>query len=207
LEFQIVSATLVAMRTKVILAGAAVASAVFLAACGTSSTPDGGSGATSPANGAGGGNPDRDECLIGTWNVDVEDMADKGAGLMPGATGEGSGSITIVFGNEMTITYDSTIRFKVPIGGNDMVVDAVYTGSGTSTDWKTTGGVLKGTMPVNTVEVTMTASVGGQTVPMGNIPFQGAMSIDEGNLGYTCSGNSATLIAPPPGITWKLDKA
>ena len=96
-------------------------------------------------------------------------MAQKGAALitMPGATGTGTGSITLAFGSEMTITYDNTIKFSTP----------------------------------------MAASVGGQSIPMGNIPFQGAMDINEGNLGYTCSGSSATLIAPPPGISWKLDKA
>jgi hypothetical protein len=41
--------------------------------------------------------------------------------------------------------------------------------------------------------------VGGQTVPMGNVPLQGATNINEGNLGYSCSGNSATLIAARPG--------
>jgi hypothetical protein len=88
-----------------------------------------------------------------------------------------------------------------------MVVNAVYTGSATSADWKTTGGVLKGTMPIDDIKATMTASVGGQSMPIGNVPFQGAMDINEGVLGYTCSGNSATLIAPPPGVTWKLTRA
>jgi len=197
------------MRLKVITIGLMAAGAMFVSACSANpaapSTP-GGSG-TQPAVGGGGGSADRDGCLIGTWKVDVDDMAKQAAAMlpMPGTSGKGTGNITLAFADTMSISYDANIAITTPIGDNDMTIDSTYTGTAVSDDWSATGGALKGTMPTNNVKADLKASVGGQTVPMTSIPFQGALDLDEGNLSYTCSGSLASLKGP--GVTWKLTKA
>ena len=60
-------------------------------------------------------------------------------------------------------------------------------------------------MPTNTVTEKLVATVGGKTVPMPPIPFQGALDMTQGNLGYTCSGSTATFTSPA--VAWKLTKA
>ena len=178
-----------------------------LAACGPDSesyTPSTGTGTENAAAAATG----RDGCLIGTWKVDVPDMARQAAGLMrqTGAEGTGTGDITLVFGDQMSITYNNAvIAITTPMGsGLSMKITSTYTGTASSTDWQAKEGKLGGTMPTNTVTNTMVASVGGQTVAMPTIPFSGALDMSQGTLSYTCAGSSATLTGP---VTWKLTKA
>jgi hypothetical protein len=196
------------MKTKVILVGVLAAVTLSLSAC-TAGTPSGTS--TEPGSTASsgtGGDPNRDDCLIGTWKVDVDDMAKKGAALtgMPGASGAGTGDITLVFGDTMKITYANTIEITSTLTGAPLTIKATYSGSATSTDWQARDGVLKGTMPTNDIKVEQVATMGGTVVPLPSTQFSGALNLDEGNLNYQCSGNSMTFTRNP-GISWKLTKA
>jgi len=193
------------MRFKVILTGVLVAAA--LAACGPDSASSG-PGTGTGTNNAGAAASGRDSCLMGTWKVDVPDMARQAAGLMrtSGSEGSGTGNITLVFGDQMSITYDNAvIAITTPMGsGLSMKVTSTYTGTASSTDWQAKDGKLAGTMPTNTVTNKMVASVGGQEVAMPTIPFSGSLDMSKGALDYTCAGSSATLVGP---VTWKLTKA
>src|SRR5688572_15072428 len=115
------------MRVKsVLLIGVAV-TALSLAACtseGTSPPSAAGSGAPSgnPSSAASptGGSATvsgRDACLLGGWKVDVDDMAKQAAEKVGrGATGKGSGTITLNFGDKMTINYaNATLNIKAPV--------------------------------------------------------------------------------------------
>jgi hypothetical protein len=129
------------MRFGVILTGALVAAA--LAACGPdSASPAPGTG--TGTNNAGAAATGRDGCLMGTWKVDVPDMARQAAGLMrtSGSEGSGTGNITLVFGDQMSITYDNAvIAITTPMGsGLSMKVTSTYTGTASSTDWQAKDG-------------------------------------------------------------------
>lgn len=197
------------MRVKAVLL-IAVAVAASLAAC----TPD--RPGTPGAAGASAGNPSsaapgapatgRDGCLTGTWKVDVNDLAQQTAAkLGSGATGSGSGTITLDFGDQMTIKYNNVITINSPLSaGLTMVMKNTFTGDATSTDWRATDGKLAGTMPANTVKSTIVATVGGRAAPPMTTPFSGALDMSAGALGYTCSGNAATFTTPM--VTWHLTK-
>ena len=74
-------------RSKTLLVGVLFSAALLLGACSSDpETPDGtGDPNTTDTAGGGGGGQ---ECLLGTWQVDVQDLADQVMGLMavPGAT-------------------------------------------------------------------------------------------------------------------------
>jgi hypothetical protein len=199
------------MRPKVILAGVLVAAALVLSACGPDNgaagtgTAAGGSG--SDAGGGGGGATGHDPCLIGTWKVDVQDMATQAAAKMTTAhaTGTGTGDITLVFADQMTITYNNVLGLSTPLSsGMNMDMKFTYTGSASSTQWQAKDGKLAGVMPTDGVKVDIVTTIGGQSVPS-SFPFQGALDLSQGALGYTCGGNQATLVNP--GATWHLTKA
>ncbi|GHJ44392.1 hypothetical protein Cs7R123_17340 [Catellatospora sp. TT07R-123] len=200
------------------MTGTAAVAVLLLSACG----PEDGTGATGATAGAstgasasvgaaaspaGGGSADRDGCLLGTWKVDVADMAAQAAKMLPqaGVEGKGTGDITLAFADKLTITYDANIAISVPLNGMTMKVDSKYTGSAVSSDWTSAGGKIAGTMPTDDVKADMKATIGGKTAPMPSIPFKGAMNLSEGNLAYTCSGSSATMTGP--GVTWHMTKA
>src|SRR5512138_772774 len=98
------------MRSKVILAGVLAAAALALSACGPDDSTATPANAANPAAGAGSANG-HDSCLMGTWKVDVPDMARQAAAKMASlnATGSGSGDITVVFADQMSITYNNVI--------------------------------------------------------------------------------------------------
>src|SRR5690242_3005106 len=108
------------MRSKVILAGVLAAAALALSACGpdnsTTASAGGTASATNPASGGGSANG-HDNCLIGTWKVDVPDMARQAAAKMTtaNATGTGSGDITVAFADQMTITYNNVVGISAPL--------------------------------------------------------------------------------------------
>jgi hypothetical protein len=191
------------MRVKAILL--ALAAAAALSACGTETpvaTP-GTTGATGgPAGNAGG---DRDGCLIGTWNVDVNDVGQQAAAKIgSGAVGSGTGTLKVTFGDEMRISYGNTIVMDMKFSDQTMNMKSTFTGDATSSDWKAKDGKITGTMASNNVTNSAVASVGGVTVPTGtSVPFS-SLNLSE-TVGYTCSGSNATISGP--GITWKLSKA
>lgn len=199
------------MRIK-IFAGALAAGALLLGACGTDGTGPGtaaSSGASVSASGDGGlgAGGDRDPCLIGTWQVDVNDLASQLASKLavPGSSATGRGSITLRFGDTLTITYDNALTIAAPMGGSEMEIEAEFDGAATSADWTAKNGKIDGRLQTNTVTQNMKATVGGNTVPMPSIPFQGLMDFSGGNVGYTCAGSSASINGP--GVSWKLTKA
>lgn len=187
----------------ILLAGAA---ALSLAACNTPGT-DSAAGGPSASNPAGGAQASgRDGCLTGTWNVDVNDMAQQTAAKVGnGATGAGTGTITLVFGNQMTIKYQNVITITSSVNGLPMVMKNTYSGEATSTDWTAKDGKLAGTMPANGVTSKIDMSIAGREVPSTSTPLGGSLNMSDGTLGYTCSGNKATLISPA--VTWHLTKA
>jgi hypothetical protein len=203
------------MRSKVILAGVLVAAALALSACGpedSTATPAGGTGTENAANpagggGGGGGTSGHDSCLMGTWKVDVPDMARQAAAKMASlnATGTGTGDITVVFADQMTITYNNSVGINAPMSsGLSMDMTFTYTGSATSTEWQARDGKLSGVMPTNGVKVDIVTTIGGQSVPS-QFPFQGALDLSQGVLDYTCGGNTASFTNPA--VTWHLTKA
>jgi len=181
------------MRVKALLL---VAALPFIASCNaaTSVTPGGVAAA------------DRDACLIGTWKVDVTDMARQGAAqINAGATGTGSGTVTLVFGDHMAIKYDTVIDMNGTVNGQTMVLKSTITGDASSTDWVAKDGDLSGTMSANTVTAKTAGTIDGKDVPVTVKPFDGALDLAPGALGYTCSGNKATFTTPT--LTWRLTKA
>ncbi|MDI1465894.1 hypothetical protein QEZ54_33465 [Catellatospora sp. KI3] len=202
------------MRTRWMVTGMAAVAALAMSACGpdgtgaTGASPAAGASAGTGASPAGGGSGDRDSCLTGTWQVDVDDMAEQAAAMMAQlkAKGDGTGSITLTFGEKMTIKYDANIAIVVPMSAElTMKVDSKYTGSAVSSDWTSKGGKIAGTMPTNDVKMDMKATIAGKEAPMTQVPFKGALDLSQGALAYTCSGSTATLAGPS--VTWHLKKA
>ncbi|HCT81162.1 MAG TPA: hypothetical protein DGG94_10040 [Micromonosporaceae bacterium] len=194
------------MKVKALLLLAVAALPMAGCANDGSGTPGAGTSPTSTAT-TGTGSAGRDGCLIGTWNVDVNDMAQQTATKMGrGATGTGTGTITLIFGDQMTIKYNNAIAIDSPIGsGLTMNMKNTFAGDATSTDWTAKDGKLAGTMPANTVTSTIVTTVGGKEVPATTTPLSGSLDMSSGALGYTCGGNKATLITPM--VTWNLTKA
>ncbi|WP_412543546.1 hypothetical protein R8Z50_14000 [Longispora sp. K20-0274] len=200
------------MRVKALpLAGLAAAALTLVTAC-TPDDPATPSSSGSPAAGAtsaaaapaGAG---RDRCLTGTWKVDVADLAQQTAAKVGhGATGAGTGTITLVFGPTMTIKYADVIAITSPLSaGLTMTSTNTFTGEATSTDWVAKDGRLGGTMPANTVTSKIVTTINGRESPTTTTPFSGALDMSAGQLGYTCSGNAATFSTPM--VTWHLTKA
>ncbi len=209
-------AILVTMRLKRnIFAGVLVGTALLVGACGSDS---GGPGDTPAPEGspAAGGNPDHDPCLMGTWQLDVQDAADQVAALMsvPGAdpppTAEATGTVTIEFADALTVTHDNTVKTTMSLGGQDMVYTAVYSGSASSPQWTGKDGKLTGSLPEEAVAVDLTVTIAGNEMPVPegiDIPSMALYAGDGTDLDYTCSGDSATITGPPPSPTWRLARA
>jgi hypothetical protein len=184
------------------MAGALVGAALLVGACGSDDTPPGGGG-----SGGGAGDGDHDGCLIGTWHLDVQDVADQMVALMsiPGGSAEATGTVTITFGDDLTIVYDDTVVITIPMSSMEMVATAVYSGSATSAEWTAKEGVLHGGQPTGDFDIAMTYRVGGQEVPA-TIPLPGMGDLGGGDMTYTCAGGSAELKPPSPAPTWRLTK-
>ncbi|WP_027344526.1 hypothetical protein [Hamadaea tsunoensis] len=175
----------------------------------TGSSTGAGSGASTAASPqAGGGTAaGRDDCLIGTWKLDVEDMARQIAAKIPnGATGTSTGTVTLTFGDKMTITYANAVMITSPMStGISMTITDKFAGSAESADWKAEDGKISGTMPVNNVKTTITMKVGNKEQAAPTQPLGGALDLSKGVLNYTCSGSTATM--SNSAVSWKLTKA
>ena len=194
---------MIPMRKKTLLAGVLVSTALLLAACnsGGGGTAGGGDGPT------GDGNPNHDPCLLGTWQLDVEDVANQLKALMsmPGADVGNEGTVTVTFGPTAEVVYDNTLTMTVP-GDVAMVGKAVYSGTASIAEWTAKDGSFSGSAPTGDFDIDMTFSIGGMSVPApiqmpalelgGDVPFS-----------YTCSGDSASLSGPAPAPTWHLTRA
>jgi hypothetical protein len=184
------------MTVKALLLVAALAALPLTTSC--SADP-----ALTPGAGAG---ADRDACLIGTWKLDVTDMAKQAAAqINSGANGTGSGTVTLVFGDHMAINYDAVADINGTVSGQTMVLKITVTGDASSTDWAAKDGNLSGTMAASAVTAKTEGTLDGKAVPVTVKPFDGALDLAPGTLGYTCSGNKATLTTPK--LTWRLAKA
>jgi hypothetical protein len=175
---------------------------VTLAACGPEA--DGGSGGGGNA-GAGGR---AEACLIGTWNVDVADVAQQAAALLRNGGGRGSaeGTITVIFGDTLTIRYADTLTIVSDSAGRAIGVRDSYQGDAVSTDYTAKDGKILGTLPGSAVTKTTAVIVGTQTQPATSGRIAGALDLAQGQTTYTCSGSTAT-IGTGTTITWKLTKA
>lgn len=198
--------------SKTLLAGVLLPAALVLAACSSEAeTPEGTetSGASdSPDGDGGGGDSGQDECLIGTWELDVQDVADQMVDLMgvPGATVTADGPVTIVFDQGIEVRYDTTLTITMPGAGAPIEATAVYTGSQVSTDWTTSDGVISAVPGVSDFDIDMNFMVDGQPVPM-DVPLPELGNLGSADSTYTCSGDSATVTGPPPAPTWRLTRA
>jgi hypothetical protein len=203
---------------KTLLAGVLLPAALLLGACSSdeeapeatgtpsaSGTPDGDGGA---GGGAGGGGGSDRECLIGTWALDVQDLANQIVTIMgvPGATATADGPVTVVFGEDIEVTWGTTLTVTMPRSEGTIEMTAVYTGSQVGTDWTATDGVIRATPGVNDLDVNMTVLVNGQAVPM-DVPLPELGTLGSVDSTYTCSGDSATVTGPAPSPTWRLTRA
>lgn len=201
-----------------LMKGAAVAllAVLALAGCGPSDGGSAGSGATpgasggAAAGGGGGGGAGSgrvDACLVGTWNVDLAALATQAAGLMRngGGTGTAEGTMTVTFGDALTIHYANTLTLYSEASGMKIGVKDSYAGDAVSTDYSAKDGKIKGTMPGETVTKTTAVIVGDQTQPgkTGTIP--GTLDLTNGLTSYTCDGSAAALNNGT--VTWKLSRA
>ena len=174
-----------------------------LTACGPS---DAGSGSGAPPAGAGAGRADA--CLVGTWNVDVADVAQQAAALMRTGPGRGTaeGTITVIVGDTLTIRYANTLIIVSDTAGRTVGVRDSYQGDAVSTDYTAKDGKILGTLPASSVTKTTAVIVGTQTQPATSSQIPGALDLAQGQTTYTCSGSRAT-IGTGTTITWKLTKA
>jgi hypothetical protein len=198
------------LMRKQLLAGALVGAALLLtAACGEDA-PAGPGGTSTTGPGSGDGNPNHDACLVGTWQLDVQDAADQLVALMsiPGATAEASGTVTLAFADTLTSTWDETLKLTLPLGSQDMVATAVYSGSTVLSEWTANEGVLRASGPSGDFHIDLTYAVGGVEVPVpGGITPPNMGDLSGGEVAYTCSGDSATLSPPAPAPTWRMSRA
>ncbi len=189
------------MRKKILLAGVLVGAVLLSGAC---SSAGGGPGAGDPV---GDGNPNHDPCLLGTWQLDLPDVASQLKALMsmPGADVASEGTVTVTFGPTAEVTYDNsltmTVESDMPMAGT-----AVYSGTASIAEWTAKDGSFSGSAPTGDFDIDLTFTIGGVTTPApmdmpalelgGDVPFT-----------YTCSGDSASLSGPPPSPTWHLNRA
>lgn len=200
--------------SKGLLAGVLASATLLIAACGpdsASSDETAAPGASDTAGGGdtgGGGAADRDDCLVGTWQLDVQDVADQLAALMgvPGVAVEADGPVTVVFDSGIEVIYETTLAITMPGGDPPMVGTAVYSGSQVSSDWTASDGVLTAVPGESDFTIDMSFSVGGETVPI-DIPLPELGDLGGADATYTCSGDSATVTAPAPAPTWQLTRA
>jgi hypothetical protein len=182
-----------------------VLAAAALAACDPSS--DTGTPAAGPQSGSGATVSGRDGCLIGTWKVDVDDLAQQIATTtIATATGSGTGTITLTFSDTLKIAYAVSIVVAGPKTENlQLTMKDDVSGEAVSTDWQAGNGRLAGTIPANTVQTKLTATIGDQEQTAPATPTGGTLDLAHGGIAYTCAGNAATLSTP--NATWKLTKA
>lgn len=193
-----------AMTLRTPLALLALAAALATGACAAdtpATTPGpsgtlgpGAAGATSAAADTPAGGPDA--CLKGKWAADVDAMAKAAAKLggAEGRSGKGTGSLTLEFADQMTITYtDVVISIESRVADATIAAKTTINGSATSTSYTTEGGKIGGTMPGGKITTKSVMSMNGVEQPLPDGGFDGNIDISKNKLAYTCSGDQATL--------------
>jgi hypothetical protein len=165
---------------------------------GTASTPSGSAASASPAASpsaaatqAAGGSVG---CLAGTWRTNSISFpaakASGGAGGMLTISGTGAFTVNYADIQPMTFSY------------NGVSGSIQYSGQA-SGQLEVSGSKLTGVTKSSTFHVK--SDVNGASV---NLPLP---KVEAGTaapwVGYTCSGNTLTLLEPPPGGTWSLTRA
>ena len=202
------------MRTGRSRAQALVLASLLLgvAACGSPEStgePSGAGGGTGAAAGGAAGGAGRDDCLTGTWAVDVQELARQAAtrSTTPGE-GTAEGTITVSFGEALSIVYANTFTLTSKTSGGLAVgVQDTYEGTASSTDYRAEGGHLTGSMATNTVTKTTAVVVGTQIQPAASAPLSGVLDLAQGVTSYTCSGSALTLSTGDGFVDWHLTKA
>jgi len=180
-----------------IVAGVLMASALTTTACG--------SGEGSQTSGG-----DHDPCLLGTWTVDMPDLAGQFPKVLPypGGTGQGTGTVTVTFADQLTVAYADHFDVSVSIGGFPSVMSVDYQGSAASSQWRTAGGMLTGAMDAGkavTIDAVLKNAYTSKSV---DAPAGGDLQLSGEGRAYACSGGTATISGQnQTGITWKLSKA
>jgi len=197
-----------AVRPQAVAGTAAAAAALLtlLDACGGSSSPasnSSGSPASAPSNTAAaasspsavatqaaGGSMG---CLAGTWrtnNISVPQVH---------ASGGSGGILTVSPGGAFLINYDGIKPMTFSFSGGKGTMQ--YSGQA-SGQLHATGDKLSGVTQSSSFNVK--SQINGVAF---NLPLP---KVTPGTtapwIGYTCSGNTLTLIPPPPGGTWTLTR-
>lgn len=129
-----------------------------------------------------------DDCIVGRWQVDTNDMAQVLATQMSGEASYVSGGVTMqvsIDGDIALVVRDLTIKVKVP---NTPAMDVAVNGSSRGTIIAENGGW---TLTVVDYALTGSADVMGSTM---TIPFNSASGMFGGGTGnYVCNGDLLTF--------------
>jgi hypothetical protein len=151
-----------------------------------------------------------DPCLLGTWTVDMEDLASQFPKVVPypGGTGQSSGTVTVTFADQMTVQYANHFDVSVSIGGFPSVMSVDYQGTASSTEWRATDGRLTGAMEAGTSVAVNAVLKNAYTSKSVDAPARGDLRLSDEAHNYTCTGTAATISAPnQTAIAWKLAKS
>jgi hypothetical protein len=191
-------------------AAAAAASAALLAACGGSpgaassapSTPSTGSPATASAGPTTSAAPVTSApqaaggtmgCLAGTWrtnNITLPQVK---------ASGGAGGTLTISGTGAFAVNYDGIAPMTFEFNG---VSGSMQYSGQASGQLHVTGDKLSGTTQSSTFKVA--SKINGVSY---NLPLPKVTAGTQAPwVGYTCSGNTLTLIEPAPGGTWSMSR-
>ncbi|WP_155375037.1 hypothetical protein [Catellatospora vulcania] len=197
------------MKTSGPLAVLVLAAALATAACtadtpGTTPASSGAPGAPAATASAGSVAGTGDGCLTGKWAADVDAMA-KAAARLGGGEGKGTGSITLEFADQLTITYDNAvISIKSTVSGATVEGKTTLNGSATSTSYTTKDGKIGGVMPGGKITTKSVMTMNGVETPLPNGAFDGNLDLAKNTVSYTCSGDRAQLSNGY--VSWPLTK-
>jgi hypothetical protein len=132
-------------------------------------------------------------CLAGTWRTNSISIP------QVKASGGAGGAVTISSTGAFTVNYDDIQPMTFSYNGvnGSMQYSGQAAGqlhvSGTKLSGVTTSSTFKVKSKVNgvSVNVPLPEATAGSTAPW---------------IGYTCSGNTLTLLEPPPGGSWTLTR-
>lgn len=132
-------------------------------------------------------------CLAGTWrtsNITVPEVkASGGAGGTPTISGTGA----------FVVNYDGIAPMTFSFNGVSGSMQ--YSGQANG-QLRVSGDKLSGTTQSSTFKVKSKINGVSYSLPLPKV----AAGTQAPWVGYTCSGNTLTLIEPPPGGTWSMSR-